>query len=120
MHVLAHTPLVHQRLGGELSLVAVDRSRGVDGFEVWVHTLDALAQTAERQHGGELVVLVLAGGGKLLIDGSPQRFNAPCTLLIPPNAPFQLVNNGAATMQLVWVFTESPIAVSSTPERTTP
>jgi quercetin dioxygenase-like cupin family protein len=120
MHVLAHTPLVHQRLGGELCLVAADRSRGVACFEVWVHTLDALAQTPQRQHGGELVVLVLAGGGKLLIDGAPQRFNAPCTLLIPPNAAFRLVNNGAATMQLVWVFTEAPITLSSTLERNTP
>jgi mannose-6-phosphate isomerase-like protein (cupin superfamily) len=48
-------------------------------------------------------VLVLSGCGKLLIDGGPQRFSAPCTVLVPPHRPFRFVNDGAEALQLVAV-----------------
>lgn len=111
MHVVHHAHLPRLHLGGELRIAAADRSRGLTQFEVWVRTLDAGARTEPLCHDGELVVLALAGGGKLLIDGGPQRFNGPCTLLIPPGLPFQLVNTGAAALQLVWVFTAAPVPV---------
>ncbi|HUG24223.1 hypothetical protein [Piscinibacter sp.] len=48
-----------------------------------------------------------------MIDGGPQRFLGPCTLLIPPQLAFQLVNNGSALLQLVWVFTLAPTPAPS-------
>ena len=113
MHIVHHAHLPHLRLGGELCIAVADRSRGIAAFEVWVRTLESGAHTAPQQHGGELIVLALSGGGKLLIDGGPQRFNGPCTLLIPPHTAFQLVNNGTAPLQLVWVFTAAPVAVGT-------
>jgi len=110
MHVLHHTHLPHLHLGGEMCIAAADRRRGIAGFEVWVRTLDPGAHTEPLHHGGELVVLALAGGGKLLVDGGPQRFNGPCTLLIPAGVQFQLVNLASAPLQLVWVFTQPPVA----------
>ena len=110
MHVVhhAHLPLLH--IGGESCIAAADRSRGIEAFEVWVRTLAAGTHTECQQHAGELVVLALAGGGKLLVDGGPQRFHGPCTLAIPARAAFQLVNDGIAPLQLVWVFTAAPTA----------
>ena len=61
-------------------------------------------------HAGELAVLALGGVGKLLIDGGPQRFGAPCTLLIPADTPFEIANHGTGPLQLVWVFTQRPVA----------
>lgn len=108
MHVVHHAHLAHDRVGGELRVAAADSSRGVTGFEVWVRTLDAGAHTEPLCHAGDLVVLALCGGGKLLVDGGPQRFNGPCTLVIPAAARFQLVNNGTSPLQLVWVFSVAP------------
>ncbi|HEX6708562.1 MAG TPA: cupin domain-containing protein [Albitalea sp.] len=108
MHVVHHAHLPHLHLGDELCIAVADRSRGITGFEVWLRTLAPGAHTEALRHAGELVVLALAGGGKLLIDGGPQRFSGPCTLLIPAGAQFQLVNQGTEPLQLVWVFTSPP------------
>jgi quercetin dioxygenase-like cupin family protein len=74
-------------------------------FEVWLLTLEPGACGSVRTHDGELLVLALAGCGKLIVDGGPQRFIAPCSLLIPPHLAYQVVNNGAVALQLVEVFT---------------
>jgi hypothetical protein len=114
MHVVHHAHLPHLQLGGELCICAADPSRGITGFEIWVRTLEAGAHTGPLRHGGEMVVLALIGSGKLLIDGGPQRFNGPCTLLIPAHTQFQLVNNSSVPLQSVWVFTVAPVAVTRT------
>jgi quercetin dioxygenase-like cupin family protein len=108
MYVVHHAHLLCQRNAGEQRFAAVDSSRGISGFEVWVVTLDPGAQTEALQHAGEMVLLATAGSGKLLIDGGPQRFSAPCTLVIPPQAEFRIVNNGSIAMQLISVFTRPP------------
>jgi len=108
MHVVHHAHLPHLHIGGELCIAAADRSRGIEAFEVWVRTLEAGAHTEPLQHRGEMVVLALAGSGKLLLDGGPQRFSGPCTLMVPARTQFQLVNNGTEPLQLVWVFTAPP------------
>ena len=108
MHVVHHAHLLHTNHEGESSIAAADRSRGIHGFEVSVRTLEPGVHTAAQQHAGELVVLALAGTGKLVVDGGPQRFNGPCTLVIPARTQFELVNTSNALLQLVWVFTVAP------------
>lgn len=110
MHVVHHAHLRSRRHAGELRLVAACRDQGITAFEVWLSTLDPGAATAELRHGGELVVLAQQGGGKLLVDGGPQRFHAPCSLLIPRGCCFQIANNGSTPLQLVWVGTDAPRA----------
>lgn len=104
----AHLPAWHQ--GGERGVTAAGTACGVAGFEVWVRTLQPGATTATLCHHGELVVLVLAGSGRLRLDTGPLRFTAPCTLLLPAGQDFQLANPGPLPLQLVWVFTEPPRA----------
>jgi oxalate decarboxylase/phosphoglucose isomerase-like protein (cupin superfamily) len=108
MYVIHHAHLSHESVDGELRIPAAGPDRGLNGFSVSVRTLDPGAHTAPQQHDGELVVLALFGGGKLLVDGGPQRFNGPCTLLIPPLQSFQIGNNGSTPLQLVWVYTKVP------------
>ena len=91
-----------------MRIAAADRAHGARAFEVWVRTLEPGAHTEMLSHAGELVVLALAGHGKLLIDGGPLRFAGPCTLHIPAEQAFQLANNSALPLQLVWVFTVAP------------
>ncbi len=108
MHIVSHAHLKPQCRDGEQQLAVADRSLGVQGFEVWMHRLDPGTHSVQTQHDGELVVLVLSGCGKLWIDGGPQRFAAPCTVLVPPGVPFQFVNHGSETMQMVAVGTATP------------
>lgn len=109
MLIVHHAHLPTQRLDGELRLAAADRSLGIDAFQVWLHRLEPGAHGGACHHNGELVVLVLAGCGKLLVDRSPQRLAAPSTVLVPPGRAFQFVNHGAEALQLVLVCTRAPL-----------
>lgn len=108
VHIVNHAHLKPQHCDGEQRFAAADRSLGVHGFEVWMRRLEPGAHSVEKPHDGELVVLVLSGCGKLLVDGGPQRFAAPCTVLVPPRVPFQFVNHGSVAMQMVAVCTATP------------
>jgi uncharacterized cupin superfamily protein len=106
MYIVQHlTPI---GCHGERSLAAAGPSHGVKSFEVWVGALEPGEHGTVCTHDGEMVVLALAGTGKLVVDGGPQRFMAPCTLLVPPHLSFELVNNGTTTLRLVSVFTAPP------------
>ena len=113
MHIVHHAHLKQLRSGGEQRFAAADRSLGVQAFEVWMRRLEPGAHSVEKQHDGELVVLVLSGCGKLLIDGGPQRLAAPCTVLVPPHRPFQFVNHGSEPMQMVAVCTARPVPLDN-------
>lgn len=89
---------------------AVGPACGVHDFQVWVHTLPPGAHTPLQQHAGSFACLVLTGSGKLLVDGGPQRFQAPCTLVVPPGVDFQVANNTALPLRVLSVFTAKPVA----------
>lgn len=108
MHIVHHAHLRCEHADGEHRLVAVGRDQGIAAFEVWTTRLDPGAATREMRHGGELVAIAHEGAGKLLVDGGPQRFQAPCSLLIPAGCCFRVANNGSAPLHLVWVCTEPP------------
>ena len=112
MHIVHHAHLCRDQQGGTRQLVAADHHQGIGLFQVWVVTLDPGAATVEQRHAGELVAIALQVSGKLLIDGGPQRFHAPCTLVIPRDAVFHVVNNGSAPLELVTVFTQAPTAAA--------
>ena len=61
------------------------------------------AATGCHRHDGELAILVLQGSGKLQLPDGPQRFQAPCTLIVPAGAEHQVVNHGGGLLQLVAV-----------------
>ena len=109
MHIVQHLHPIGCR--GERALAVAGPSQGQTHFEVWLGALAPGEHGTVSRHDGELVVLVLAGSGKLLVDGGPQRFIAPCTLLIPPGFSFEIVNNGTTTLQLVSVFSAAPVPI---------
>lgn len=104
MIVISHAHLARERGAGVQRLCAVGSACGITRFEAWLQTIDPGASSAPMRHPGEQAVLVLAGSGKLLLDGAPQRFASPCTLVVPPGTEFRIVNDGAETMQLVGVL----------------
>jgi quercetin dioxygenase-like cupin family protein len=93
---------------GEQRFCAIGPPCGVHDFQVWMHTLPPGAETPLQRHAGCFAALVLSGSGKLLVDGGPVRFHAPCTLVVPPGCDFRLVNNAAVPLRVVSVFTPDP------------
>jgi len=110
MYVVHHAHLKSHCADGETCQTVADASLGVRHFEVCLRRLEPGAHGAPLQHDGELVVLVLAGCGKLLIDGGPQRISAPCTVLVPPRHCAQFVNDGSEALELVAVGSRRPDA----------
>jgi len=117
MYVIHHAHLIAQacrsRQGlsaGEQRFCAVGPACGVNAFQVWMHTLPPGAHTPLQRHSGAFAALVLAGSGKLLVNGGPLRFQSPCTLIVPPHTDFQLVNNAVLPLLVVSVFTAEPAA----------
>jgi len=108
MHVIHHAHLSQPAHEGEQRFAVADRACGITNFEVWMHTLAPGAESTEQRHHGELVAVALAGSGKLLIDGGPQRFHSPCTLVVPAGCEFRLVNNATVPLQFVVVCTDVP------------
>lgn len=109
MHIVHHAHLSCEQHDGLRCLVAADPRQGLTQFRVWMLTLEPGAATSDQCHRGELVALALQGSGKLLVDGGPQRFHAPCTLAIPREAVFHVANNGSTPLELVIVFTAAPV-----------
>ena len=113
MNVINHT-MLPRRLGeGCCSQTVADAALCQAPFEVQVLRIDAGAASPAAVQAQPRVVLVLAGSGKLLVDGGPQRFAAPCTLLIPAGARPQFVNNAVTPMQLVAVSAPPAAAQAS-------
>jgi len=106
MYIVQHLHPIGCR--GERALAAAGPGHGLKGFEVWLGTLEPGEHGVLSKHAGEMVVLALAGTGKLVVDGGPQRFMSPCTLLVPPHLSFELVNNGSTALRLVSVFSAAP------------
>lgn len=93
---------------------------GIAGFECWLLNLAPHASCEGSKESGEHVLLVLQGLGKLLLAGAPQRFAAPCTLVLPPFTDYKLVNQGTEPLQMLAISSPAPAARSSTSESKKP
>ena len=104
MLVINHSALPRDPPDGPNPRVGVaGAAQGIHGFEAWTQQLEPGASTGCQRHDGELAILVLQGSGKLQLPGGPQRFQAPCTLIVPAGAEHQVVNHGGGLLQLVAV-----------------
>ncbi|MDR6154147.1 quercetin dioxygenase-like cupin family protein [Acidovorax delafieldii] len=114
MLVLHHAHAPHQQVQGIRTLQATGPAFGISAFDIRLVELEAGACLPLDQHAGQLAAVVLSGQGKLLLDSGPQRFAAPCSLFIPPHAPYQINNNASTTLQLVMVCSrvEWPVATA--------
>jgi len=103
MHVIHHAmlPRIDDGQGACRRTVA---GPGVCAAPFEVQTLAIEPGASAASAGAEaLVVVAIAGSGKLVLESGPQRFHAPCTLIVPAGAPHRFVNNGATALHLVCV-----------------
>ncbi|HUP07307.1 MAG TPA: cupin domain-containing protein [Caldimonas sp.] len=102
MHVIHHAALPRQADAGCSTRTVAGASVCAAPFVVRTVAIDPGACTAAPA-ADALVLIALDGTGKLLVDGAPQRFHAPCTLIVPEGASHRVVNDGATPLQLVCV-----------------
>lgn len=110
MHVFHHQHLKGLALDPEREqhYCAIGPPCGVRDFQVWVHMLPPGTHTPLQRHAGSFACLAFSGSGKLLIDGGPVRFQAPCTLVVPPGCDFQIANNSTLPLRVLSVFNAEP------------
>jgi quercetin dioxygenase-like cupin family protein len=108
MHVIHHAMLPRQADAGCSRQTLAGAELGGAPFEVQSLALEPGGCTPPATHPAACVVLALEGSGKLVLDGGPERFQAPCTLLVPAGATHCIVNNAAAPLQLVCVHAAAP------------
>jgi len=109
MHVIDHSTLPRQRELGRQRFAAASTQLGSTHLEIWVETLEPNARAQLLPLDRERVALVLAGHGTLHVDGAPQRFHAPCSLMLPSGAEAAVINIGAEPLQLVVTFPAQPL-----------
>lgn len=111
MYVIHHSALKALAPGepsGDERYCAIGPHCGVRDFQVWLHTLPPGAHTPLQQHAGSFACVVLVGSGKLVVDGGPVRFQAPCTLVVPAGCDFQIANNASQPLRVLSVYTAPP------------
>lgn len=105
MNVIQHDLPQPSDEPGVLRVCVAGPAFGVESLEGWLLTLSPQAVSTGRgttqAEGGDRVLVVLAGRGKLLVNDSQQRFSAPCTLKIPVASDYQVVSQGVEPLQLL-------------------
>jgi uncharacterized cupin superfamily protein len=103
MHVIQHTALPRVCDAGAQRQTIAGAALGDLPFDVELRHLEAGASTVLPARVARGAVIVLAGCGKLRLEGGVQAFHAPCTLILPAGAEHPIVNHGALAMQLVCI-----------------
>ncbi|RZL33592.1 MAG: hypothetical protein EOP35_17505 [Rubrivivax sp.] len=106
MHIIQHGLPQPSEEPGVQRVHLAGPGRGFQGLDCWLLTIAPQAFTEGRaDKDGEHALVVLAGLGKLLLAGAPQRFAAPCTLQLPPAVDYRIVSQGVEPLQLLSIRT---------------
>lgn len=107
MHVVDHALLPAHSADGVHTRRLAAWTSGCQAMALTLHVLDPGARlllAPGRQ--AATIVVVLAGCGKLLLDGGPQRVAASCTATVPAGVPQEWVNNGIEALRLLVLTAE--------------
>ena len=84
---------------------------GLHQLSVWRQSIAPGAATPPHRHDCDEVVVCLAGGGTLLIDGAAHRFVAGQTMVLPAAIDHQIVNDGQEALETVAALAAAPVEV---------
>jgi len=111
MKVIDNTTLPHSQLPGIDHVTLAGTDVGARRLSVWQQTIAPGGATPAHSHDCEEVVLVTAGTGAVHGPSGSHTIGPGMTLLIPPNEDHQIVNSGSTPMQLVGIFSTTPVGV---------
>lgn len=101
MLITRHNAIADETAPGWRATRLADARHGAGVFEVWSWVLNAGAGSPSMQCPTHLVVLVMAGSGKLQLPSGPYCFRAPCTIALAPGWQHQLFNDGTRDLRLI-------------------
>jgi mannose-6-phosphate isomerase-like protein (cupin superfamily) len=84
---------------------------GLKNLSIWRQSIAPGRATSPHRHDCEEVVLTQSGRSELHLSGQVRPFGPDTTLVVPGNAPHQIINLGDSPLDLIRVFAISPFAV---------
>ena len=111
MNVINHSDLPRAALPGIEHVTLAGSENGLKNLSIWKQSLAPGSATPPHRHDCEEVVLIQAGCGELHLDGQVHRFGPDTTLVVPRNAPHQIINVGDEPLEIIGVLAVSPVAV---------
>jgi mannose-6-phosphate isomerase-like protein (cupin superfamily) len=111
MKVIDNATLPHAQLPGLDHVTLAGGSVGLRKLSVWQQIIAPGGATPPHFHDCEEVVLVTAGIGAIHTPSGSHTFGAGKTLLIPPLEEHQILNTGSTPVELVGIFSATPVGV---------
>lgn len=115
MTVLPHASIAALELPGLRHRTIAGPRDGLRGMEVWRQTIAPGEATPLHKHDCEEVVVILAGRGRLEVEGKFQGFERDSSLILPANIVHRIANDGAEPLELIGILGMAPVRVQ-TPE----
>jgi mannose-6-phosphate isomerase-like protein (cupin superfamily) len=115
MPILKHATIEKYELPGIVHQTVASRKSGAATMEVWMQRVAPGGATPVHRHDCEEVIVILAGSGTSEIDGCVASFEAPSTIIVPPNVVHRITNTGSDAMSLIGTLGMAPVVVQ-TPE----
>ncbi|HSV45755.1 MAG TPA: cupin domain-containing protein [Ramlibacter sp.] len=111
MNVIQNSQLPRAALPGIENVTLAGSQNGLKGLSIWKSSIAPGAATPPHRHDCEEVVLIQSGRGELHLEGHVHHFGPDTTLVVPRNAAHQIINSGDVPMELIGVFSVSPVPV---------
>ena len=111
MSIIRNEELPIFKLPGLVHRTIAGHAQGVSSLEVWHQVMAPGAETPVHRHACEEVILILAGSGRVIVEGEASEFEANSTLIVPPDVVHQLVNTGGKDLVLVAALGTAPVRV---------
>lgn len=111
MAVVRNEELPVHELPGLVHRTVAGPAQGLSSMEVWHQRMAPGAETPVHRHACEEVIVVLAGSGRVTLEGEVSDFEAECTLVVPADAVHRIRNTGDRELVLVAALGAAPVRV---------
>jgi len=111
MYVVEHARLAPSHIPGIEHRTVASAAHGLAHLSVWCQAIEPGSATPPHRHDCEEVVVVLAGHGRLVIDGVAHPFGPDTTLVIPAEVDHQIFSDGPGMLHCVAAFAATPVGV---------
>jgi quercetin dioxygenase-like cupin family protein len=108
MSIASETALPPSGLPGIFHLTVASRDTG-ESVSVWRQRIEPAHGTPAHRHLCDEVVTVQRGTAELRMLGSSRRLAAGDTVVLPASVDHQILNAGAEPLEMIAVFTASPV-----------
>jgi len=109
MHVTEHARLEKTEIPGIEHRTLASAAQGLQHLSIWRQRVAPGGATPPHRHDCEEVVVVLAGRGRVVVDGVSHAFGPHTTLAIPSGVDHQIFADGDVPLELIAAFSATPV-----------